>query len=373
MADMKLMKELMETIRQKENGPQPYDTTAEVVRVDGGTAWVSIPGGEGETPVQMSINARPGDTVRVRVTGGQAWLVGNDTAPPTDDTVANEALLKVNEIEASKIIANLIEAGTINADWITTGSLSADRIYGGTLKLGGESGKNGHLYLYNQDDEVVAFINENGFTYYAEPAAEHMNTDESVRIDSDDGSMSLSGVEYGISLEGEYFNLSSRLRKALLEIYGWRGTRTDGQILPTLVYQENPLFSVEALVTKGGPNDGGDGVAIDFCEELQFYRNPTSSRSETPLHTEKILTIDTNGISMESGKTVDGVDISELASKHTFTGAVNSIQYGVTNDGYPYLRWIYSNGDQYQIVTSATGIAFEKRPSGGSWSTLWTK
>lgn len=96
MADMKLMKELMETIRQKENGPQPYDTTAEVVRVDGGTAWVSIPGGEGETPVQMSINAREGDTVRVRVAGGQAWLVGNDTAPPTDDRTANAAQVTAN-------------------------------------------------------------------------------------------------------------------------------------------------------------------------------------------------------------------------------------------------------------------------------------
>jgi len=99
MADMKLMKELMETIRQKENGPQPYDTTAEVVRVDGGTAWVSIPGGEGETPVQMSINARPGDTVRVRVAGGQAWATGNDTAPPTDDRTANAAQATATEAQ----------------------------------------------------------------------------------------------------------------------------------------------------------------------------------------------------------------------------------------------------------------------------------
>ena len=116
MADMKLMKELMETIRQKENGPQPYDTTAEVVRVDGGTAWVSIPGGEGETPVQMSINARPGDTVRVRVAGGQAWTVGNDTAPPTDDRAAEAAQETANTaLEDAQRAAEAADAAEVSA------------------------------------------------------------------------------------------------------------------------------------------------------------------------------------------------------------------------------------------------------------------
>ena len=99
MADMRLMKDLMETIRQKDNGPQPYDTQAEVTRVDGGTAWVRIPGSDGETPVQMSINARAGDTVRVRVSGGHAWTVGNDTAPPTDDRTANAAQATATEAQ----------------------------------------------------------------------------------------------------------------------------------------------------------------------------------------------------------------------------------------------------------------------------------
>ena len=68
-----------------------YDTQGTVTRVDGDTAWVHIPGGVDETPVKLTINAKYGDTVQVRVSGGTAWLVGNNTAPPTDDTKAIEA------------------------------------------------------------------------------------------------------------------------------------------------------------------------------------------------------------------------------------------------------------------------------------------
>lgn len=305
MADMKLMKELMETIRQKENGPQPYDTTAEVTRVEGSTAWVRIPGSDGETPVQMSINARAGDTVRVRVAGGQAWTVGNDTAPPTDDRAAeaaqrtaDEALLKVGALEAINIFADMIK----------TGKLSADFINGGTLKLGGENGKNGHLYLYNQNDELVALINQYHFVYFAEPGPTHVDTAEAVEISNADGVIARSGTDYGQLLEGEYWHLASRLRKALLEIYGWRGTRTDGSILPVLVYQENPLFSVEALTTKDGTNEGGDGVAIDFCEELKIYRNPSSTYSETPPHTKLVASFDEEEfrLSLDTSRTVPG-------------------------------------------------------------------
>lgn len=74
-----------------EGGPKPYDTPAEVVRIDGGTAYVHIPGGVDETPVKMTIACAVGDTVQVRVGGGRAWLTGNATAPPTDDAEAIKA------------------------------------------------------------------------------------------------------------------------------------------------------------------------------------------------------------------------------------------------------------------------------------------
>lgn len=65
-----------------------YDTEAEVVRVDGRTAWVHIPGGIDETPVSLTIDAKVGDIVQTRISGGRAFLVGNGSSPPTDDTTA---------------------------------------------------------------------------------------------------------------------------------------------------------------------------------------------------------------------------------------------------------------------------------------------
>ena len=74
----------------KKDNPDGYDTTATVKRVEGGTAWVHIPGGVDETPVRMTVNANVGDNVQVRVSGGRAFIVGNGTAPPTDDGKAKE-------------------------------------------------------------------------------------------------------------------------------------------------------------------------------------------------------------------------------------------------------------------------------------------
>ena len=73
------------------NKPSAYDTQAEVLRIDGDTAWVHIPGGIDETPVQLTTSAKKGDIVQIRISGGSAWLYGNATSPPTDDTVANKA------------------------------------------------------------------------------------------------------------------------------------------------------------------------------------------------------------------------------------------------------------------------------------------
>ena len=73
-----------------------YDTQATVKRVDGNTAWVHIPGGVDETPVKLTVDAKEGDIVQVRVGGGKAWITGNQTAPPTDDTQANAAKKHAN-------------------------------------------------------------------------------------------------------------------------------------------------------------------------------------------------------------------------------------------------------------------------------------
>ena len=84
-----LQKIMSESDKKKTSG---FDTQATVTRLDGDIAWVQFPGGEDETPVRRTTNAVVGDNVQVRVNGGRAWLLGNTTNPPTDDTVANVAM-----------------------------------------------------------------------------------------------------------------------------------------------------------------------------------------------------------------------------------------------------------------------------------------
>ena len=98
MSNMDILKDLAEAV--KATGGQttkPYDTPATVIRVEGDIVWVHIPGGVDETPVRRTIAAKPGDVVQIRVSGGSACIVGNETAPPTDDTKAEQAIKKAEE------------------------------------------------------------------------------------------------------------------------------------------------------------------------------------------------------------------------------------------------------------------------------------
>lgn len=86
---MSVSKDLIGVIRSSgQREVKAYDTQAQVTRVEGQTAWVHIPGGVDETPVKRTINAKQGDVVQVRISDGSAWLMGNASSPPTDDTQA---------------------------------------------------------------------------------------------------------------------------------------------------------------------------------------------------------------------------------------------------------------------------------------------
>ena len=113
MSNFDILKNILDA--QQDTGTQAYDTTATVRRIEGSTAWVHIPGGVDETPVRLTISAKAGDTVQVRVGGGSAWLVGNQTAPPTDDTKAEAAQATANtaKFTAAKAIIEASDAKKI--------------------------------------------------------------------------------------------------------------------------------------------------------------------------------------------------------------------------------------------------------------------
>lgn len=124
----RLQEAIIDTSKQKTT---PYDTTATVTRIENGTAWVHIPGGVDETPVKLTINAKAGDNVQVRVSGGKAFLVGNGTAPPTDDTKAVEAITfagVVNRVavSAGKVADRALKIAGDTAQYFWTTETGAD-------------------------------------------------------------------------------------------------------------------------------------------------------------------------------------------------------------------------------------------------------
>ena len=87
-----ILKDFVDAFTEETGKTSGYDTEATVTRVDEeGTAWVHIPGGVDETPVQLTMSVEPGDVVNVRISGGRAWINGNRSRPPTDDAKANTA------------------------------------------------------------------------------------------------------------------------------------------------------------------------------------------------------------------------------------------------------------------------------------------
>ena len=107
------IKKLFDLLIQKEKSGSDY--TGKVTSVDGKTARVQFDGSDiVDTPVRMSVGASPGDSVRVRVADGKAWITGNDSAPPNDSAEA------MKEIEATNAHITKIETENIVGEngWI---------------------------------------------------------------------------------------------------------------------------------------------------------------------------------------------------------------------------------------------------------------
>lgn len=203
---------------QPRGGTEPYDTPATVLRAEGATLWVHIPGGAEETPVQKTINANPGDTIQIRVGGGTAWAVGNATAPPTDDTTANtahqaakvadgkavaadakaeEALelarLKVGYAEIDQAVIDSLEVNGVNADWINAGTLNAARIGAGTISADKLTiGQGGNLYpVYDSFEQVtsdtLSYLSASGATPAVVKTAYAYHGAKVLRIVTDSG------------------------------------------------------------------------------------------------------------------------------------------------------------------------------------------
>lgn len=157
------VKEIASTMKQSKT--KAYDTVAKVLRVDEKTAYVHIDGGADETPAQMAINCKSGDTVKIRVSGGKAWLTGNLTSPPTDDTAAEKVkqsherfkkgTAKNFGLQNEKII-NAAKTATNFIDYIDGVGLIVGDMRGNTLKQNTLLDAYG-MAVRNGNSEIVRF------------------------------------------------------------------------------------------------------------------------------------------------------------------------------------------------------------------------
>lgn len=148
---MSLEKGFIEAIKEATKANKSaYDTLATVTRVKDGTAWVHIDGGVDETPAELTINAQKGDMVRLRVSGGRAYLIGNSTDPPASGMIVSGMgrsmqriadILHANKITASTgifehLIANDAQIKTLKTDKLDVDVANMNQATINTLKAG---------------------------------------------------------------------------------------------------------------------------------------------------------------------------------------------------------------------------------------------
>ena len=286
---MSVSKDLIGVIRSSgKREVKAYDTQAEVTRVEGQTVWVHIPGGVDETPVKRTVNAKQGDVVQVRIADGSAWLMGNASSPPTDDTqafiasgiaekaevdakraqdaansaesAAEQAWTKAGEAETAAGEASLSAAAANKAASGALTQLSVVEDVVGTLTWISEHG----TYVLTQDTEVVPG------KHYFEKQGDAYNIIINPSGDpSSEGYFELSGVDEAVTNyvathlaltnEGLWVVNDSGSYKVLLSSEGMKVF--DPQGLPVSTFGESIEFS-----STRPQHIGGDDAYITFYD-----------------------------------------------------------------------------------------------------------
>lgn len=177
------------------------DYTATVTRVKDGIAYVQITGAEiTDTPVAMSVDAKAGDQVRVRVNGGKAWLTGNDTRPPNDSTAdlekvsnATDNLQKsVGSLEKTvdRLDAGLVKYATRQAQSVACTTRSGSGAYYGLI---------GSMASFGIDAEQVYGVFLMGWSGASASITMYVNFDTALNIGvMSDISQTIGSIYFGI-------------------------------------------------------------------------------------------------------------------------------------------------------------------------------
>ena len=163
------------------NKPKPKDTSGVVKRIEGNIAYVRFQGSEIDTPVNISIACSVGDNVRVRVGDDhKAWTLGNASAPPTDDRVANVARRAATDAVDTAAKA---EEKAVEAEYNSESALSsAESAVAYSTEAKQIAGKTNQYFWHiesvdpGSEDETGAHITEVPQEEWEDPNSEHYHS-----------------------------------------------------------------------------------------------------------------------------------------------------------------------------------------------------
>lgn len=382
---MSTIKDFVSTIKTaSDEKTKAYDTTATVTRIEGNTAWVHIPGGVNETPAKMTINAIEGDTVQVRVSGGTAFLVGNGTRPPTDDSTANHAVNIANTVQnditvLNTVVAENIEATnakftTVEADTAKIHDLTADQLTATVGYIGDLNADNISAQNIIADHETVGSLDANyahitnGVIDNAKIGYADVNDLDAHYAEIDLANVNNAWIEYGaikkaevfdenvFDLSGEHATLSkidaSKINVANLRADNLVVRRINGQ----------PVVGGYTLIDSNSPGySSKNPQALGWYE---FVNAQWALSTDTTVDMTKAYYQTGNEVSLYDQQYIDGLE-NDLQQQidgavETFTGSVVP-----TLTNHPYTDWYDTSvtpvhderakhvGDIYYVINSA--------------------
>lgn len=308
------VKEIASTM--KESKTKAYDTVAKVLRIDEKTAYVHIDGGADETPTQMAINCKAGDTVKIRVSGGKAWITGNITAPPTDDSAAEIAQTAVKAV--AKSYGKFASLTTDNFK-----AVNADIENLNTKKLDAESAK-------------IKFANID-FSNIGKAAMEYFYAQSGLIKDVVVGDQKITGHLIGVTISGDLIE-GNTVKAEKLVVLGKDG----------LYYKLNVNALGEATASSDKKYQNGlDGSVI-------------IAKSVTA---EKVSVKDL----VAFGATIGGLNITDGSLYSGVKGSINNTTQGFyldkngqlyLGDAENFLRYYKAKDGTYKLAISAKSVTF---------------
>lgn len=387
---------------------KPFDSEAKVVRVEDDYVYVNFPGGVDETPVRKTIDASVGDSVQVRVSGGRAWLIGNATAPPTDDTTANKALGQANVIFNSvRNLEDTVDAAIDDIDGMASDIDEMDSVLTSTNNHFWVDDNTGAVYVSQanknasdgyamrqgatgiallNDGEVLTSWTGSGQAYYADGERVALYSSGGALIGSENGAqINISSDEFSVIDEdgNEMFNIgaSSATAEDLITF-----TKTFPKYDVSTHMVKSVYFSVplDTIVSYSGRSTGsftiaqGDtgsvfsGIVGDdhyYCTirstgsstaTLQFRNTTTVDLTFTfSYNTEYDVPLISSTGSLELGGGISTVGSGSIGANLSVTGNVTSANIGAANTTNDTINFIdtgttWVNSDTY--VTLDAGV-----------------